>query len=119
MTFKLAPALGPQGSVVARVLQTPAPVRAANDNGMRAGHEAPDDAILRAALRHFAQHGLGAARAARARAQEAFFSGDREAYDWWLSITRTLDRRLANEAAREQMKFGVQDNGLTPSEKPA
>jgi hypothetical protein len=58
------------------------------------------DQVLRAALRHFAQHGLSAAKTARAQAEAAFFAGDRQAYDWWLGITRTLDRRLAREAER-------------------
>ena len=76
--------------------------RVGNDNGSA---DAPDceakqahDRVLRAALRHFAQHGLGAARAAREQAEKAFFEGDRQSYDWWLGITRTLDRRLAREA---------------------
>ncbi|WP_255548140.1 hypothetical protein [Erythrobacter ani] len=66
----------------------------ANDNG----DTAEADEVMRAALRHFAVHGLGAARAAREHAEEAFFRGDRNAYDWWLKITRALDRRLAAEA---------------------
>lgn len=65
--------------------------RAANDNVLAQ----PDDATLRAALRHFAEHGLAAAERARSQAQEAFFAGDREAYRWWLDICRTLDRRMA------------------------
>jgi hypothetical protein len=74
--------------------------RVANDNcdAPLAAH--PNDQLLRAALRHFARHGLGAAREARAQAEKAFFAGDRQAYDWWLGITRTLDRRLAAEAER-------------------
>ena len=56
--------------------------------------------MLRAALRHFADHGLGAARAAREQAEQAFFAGDRQSYDWWLGVTRALDRRLALEAER-------------------
>lgn len=78
--------------------------RVANDDGDReegaqSGNEcAGSDLILRAALRHFAEHGLGAARAARAQAEAAFFAGDRQSYEWWLGITRTLDRRLAAEA---------------------
>lgn len=56
--------------------------------------------MLRAALRHFGEHGLGAARAARAQAERAFFAGDRQSYDWWIAITRTLDKRLAIEAER-------------------
>jgi len=69
--------------------------RAANDNYVTG----PDDATLRAALRHFAEHGLAAAEQARRRAEEAFFAGDREAYRWWLDICRTLDRRMAHEVA--------------------
>jgi hypothetical protein len=60
---------------------------------------APDDAMLRAALRHFADHGLAAAGHARRRAETAFFAGDRNAYRWWLGICRALDRRMARELA--------------------
>lgn len=83
-------------------------LQAANDNdralvatetfGRR--QDTPPEHLLRAALRHFAEHGLGAARAARKQAERAFFAGDRKAYDHWLAITRTLDRRLALEAER-------------------
>lgn len=66
---------------------------AANDNFL----SQPDDATLRAALRHFAEHGLAAAERARRHAENAFFAGDREAYRWWLDICRTLDRRMARE----------------------
>ena len=94
MTIHFAAARTPNCSPVARALarseRTAAP---ANDNG----NQAPGEEIFKASLRHFAEHGLGAARAARAQAQQAFFAGDRQAYDWWLSITRTLDRRLAAE----------------------
>lgn len=64
---------------------------AANDNVIAR----PDDATLRAALRHFADYGLAAAEHARHRAEAAFFAGDRDAYRWWLEICRTLDRRMA------------------------
>jgi hypothetical protein len=63
----------------------------ANDNG----GSGAKDALLNAALRHFAQHGLAAAGMARSRAETAFFAGDREAYRWWLEICRALDRRMA------------------------
>ena len=99
MNSHFAAVQNPEGSPLVRALRCPAVRCAANDNGPVAGKDAPSDIILRAALRHFATHGLGAARAARSRAQDAFFAGDREAYDWWLEITRTLDRRLAIEAA--------------------
>ena len=45
-----------------RRLVAPATGPAANDNG---GGKSTDPAIVEAALRHFAEHGLGAARAAR------------------------------------------------------
>jgi len=64
----------------------------------RLGKGAPGDLVLRAALRHFAEYGLGAAQAAHAQAQAAFLADDQEGYNWWLGITRTLDRRLAAQA---------------------
>jgi hypothetical protein len=68
---------------------------AANDNCPDFG----EDKLLRAALRHFAAHGLGAAEAARANAERAFFAGDRDQYRWWLGICRMLDRRMAEAIA--------------------
>ncbi len=70
-----------------------AAVPPANDNG--AAHTS--DALLHAALRHFAEHGLSAARRARKQAEAAFFAGDRQTYRWWLEICRALDRRMAGE----------------------
>jgi hypothetical protein len=67
----------------------------ANDNGSGRA----SDALLHAALRHFAEHGLAAAQRARKQAEAAFFAGDRQGYQWWLEICRTLDRRMANELA--------------------
>lgn len=80
---------------IARALARRSVERAANDNDNDKGDAAQSDKLLHAALRHFAEHGLGAARAARAQAEHAFFAGDRQAYDWWLAVTRTLDQRLA------------------------
>jgi hypothetical protein len=57
------------------------------------------EALLHAALRHFAEHGMAASSHARRRAEAAFFAGDRKAYRWWLGICRTLDRRMARELA--------------------
>lgn len=68
---------------------------AANDNGF-VGHSGE----LRAALKHFAEHGLGAARVAQHNAERAFFAGDRKAYQHWLGICRTLDRRMAGALAQ-------------------
>ena len=97
-----APGCAPACSPIAKALAARAVERVANDNGLSsqqiARAELANDQILRAALRHFAQHGLSAAGVARAQAEKAFFEGDRQAYDWWLGITRTLDRRMAAEA---------------------
>lgn len=94
------PGRAPACSPIAKAMVARAIERVANDNSENALPVAANDHVLRAALRHFAQHGIGAAREARAQAEKAFFSGDRQAYDWWLGITRTLDRRLAAEAER-------------------
>jgi hypothetical protein len=67
--------------------------RPANDNTV----DRESDALLHAALRHFAEHGLAAASRARKQAETAFFSGDRRGYHWWLEICRALDRRMASE----------------------
>jgi hypothetical protein len=70
----------------------------ANDN-----HEdSLTEAVLRASLKHFARYGLGAAETARNQAEKAFFAGDRDGYDWWLGICRTLDRRMASRAMAQR-----------------
>ena len=83
----------------ARALVSRAQAKVANDNADFSAEfsekSAQNELVLRAALKHFAAHGLGAAKVARAQAEKAFFQGDRETYDWWVGITRTLDRRLA------------------------
>ncbi len=91
MTSSLAIVTMPMLSAFARKLPVTIPLRAANDNAIGF----PDEVLLSAALRHFAEHGLGAAEQARQRAEEAFFSGDRVNYSWWLEICRALDRRMA------------------------
>lgn len=92
MTLHFAAARSAARSPLARALAQKAAGRAANDNGCP---EQTGDLMLHAALRHFAEHGLSAAREARRQAEQAFFAGDRRTYDWWLAICRTLDRRLA------------------------
>lgn len=63
--------------------------------------------LLRAALRMFASHGLGAARRAQVAAEDAFFRGDSDSYRWWLAVTRTLDRKLA-------VDLGARCSGAAP-----
>ncbi|WP_114520247.1 hypothetical protein [Altererythrobacter sp. ZODW24] len=96
MTVHFAAARTSAASPVARALTRVELGCPANDNG----EIRPHDAVLRASLRHFAEHGLGAARDARERAHTAFFAGDRETYDMWLGVCHTLDRRLAQELDR-------------------
>ena len=105
MTIRFAAARSGDTTAIARAL-TLAPRReAANDNdgtGNGLGGDAsgfPRDPILRAALKHFAQYGLGAAAQAHDRAQAAFFAGKREEYRHWLAICRALDRRMADAVA--------------------
>lgn len=89
MTIRFAAAQ--RVDVVSRCFVDGPPARAANDNL----GEFAQDRLLRDALRHFAEHGLGAADLARANAEAAFFADDRAQYRRWLSICRTLDQRMA------------------------
>lgn len=98
MTVYFAAARSPVTSPLARALTRTVPAHVANDNE---GAGTGDDRMLHAALRHFAEHGLGAAQEAHRQAEQAFFAGDRQAYDWWLGICRTLDRRLASQLDRK------------------
>lgn len=92
MPLHFAAARRSDRSPVARALAYRGCREPANDNGCPSRS---DDLMLHAALRHFAEHGLSAAREARRQAEQAFFAGDRASYDWWLAICRALDRRLA------------------------
>jgi hypothetical protein len=94
MTIHFAVAQSPLARRLVRPAAKPIIGFAANDNAV-AGHRVD----LRAALKHFAEHGLGAANVARRNAESAFFRGDRSAYRHWLGICRTLDRRMAGALA--------------------
>jgi hypothetical protein len=95
MTLRFAAARSPECSPVARALIRRAPGVAINDNGGPV-----DEAILNAALRHFAAHGLGAARVAANEAEQNLADGNHRQYERWLAVCRMLDRRLANRLAR-------------------
>ncbi|MEL1250679.1 hypothetical protein [Aurantiacibacter gilvus] len=66
--------------------------RPANDNRGKS----VENLHLRAALKHFAQHGMAAADHARRQAVAAAEEGDRQTFEWWLEICRALDRRMAH-----------------------
>lgn len=91
MTITFAASRSPASSPLLRAAIRGVPMRAANDNAQTL----PSDLLLRSALRHFAEHGLGAAEQARINAEQAFFAGDRDGYRRWIEICRTLDRRMA------------------------
>jgi hypothetical protein len=95
MTASFAPARSAAYSPLARVVRAVAPAPAANDNG-----DWDADPALGAALLHFAQHGLGAARSARDKAEAALRGSDREGAGKWLAICRVLDRRMAADLVR-------------------
>ncbi|WP_369027271.1 hypothetical protein [Qipengyuania sp. RANM35] len=103
MPVHFAAARSTAHSPIARALARKALARAANDNGSAAqlAAEATSfDHVMRAALKHFAEHGMGAAEAAGQHAEEAFHDGDAEAFAWWLGVCRALDRGLAAKVER-------------------
>ncbi len=67
----------------------------ANDDGCWGS----DSQVLRAALLHFAEHGLSAAQAAFVEAERAFDAGDRHTASAWVNICAAFDRRLAASLA--------------------
>lgn len=92
MTIRFAAARDAESTAIVRALTVVPMHAAANDNGTGF----PRDETLRAALRHFAEYGLGAAQQAHRNAEAAFFAGDRKEYRHWLAICRALDRRMAD-----------------------
>ena len=97
MTIRFAAARSTVHSPIARALARRAHGRATNDNG---DDVIANEAVFHAALRHFAAHGMGAARIALGEADKAHANGDSQGRDWWMEICRTLDRRIAAGADR-------------------
>lgn len=97
MTIRFAAARSTVHSPIARALARRAHGRAANDNG---DDVIANEAVFHAALRHFAAHGMGAAKIALGEADKAHANGDLQGRDWWMDICRTLDRRIAANAGR-------------------
>ena len=91
MPVHFAAACSNQFSKIGRLRTRRMPLHAANDNGGGLGGER----LLKAALRHFSEHGLSAAERARENAEAAFFAGNREEYRWWMAICTALDRRMS------------------------
>ena len=95
MSVHFAAACSSRISAISRIRRARMPLDAANDNGGGVGGER----LLKAALRHFAEHGLGAAERARENAEAAFFAGDREQHRWWMAICTALDHRMSAAVA--------------------
>ena len=58
-----------------------------------------EDALLEAALRMFAAHGLSAALRACEAAEIAAAGGDSDGANWWLEVCATFDGALARTCA--------------------
>lgn len=98
MTMFFAPARRPAARRLERHLAGALPMHAANDNLAAADDR---DRILRMALSHFAEHGLGAPRRAAEAAHDAAARGDVGDCRQWIAICRAFDRRLAIRTARQ------------------
>lgn len=103
MPASYAPARSTARSPITRCLASHARAVPANDNS----DGGSSNGILEAALRHFARHGLGAARAAHAKAESALRYNDLRGADTWLEICRTLDKRLAADLERQMRLQGL------------
>jgi hypothetical protein len=102
MTIHFAAARTTEVSALVKVLTASVSLNAANDNSLGIG----GDPVLKAALFHFAEHGLAAAQVARESAEEALAAGKRDEYRHWMAICSALDRRMgAAVAARSEIKF--------------
>lgn len=99
MTIRFAASSKRHCPVIAIRFSPPILPFAANDNGLAPtsdrGFTPASDRMIHEALRHFARHGLRAAASARENALIAQAANDSEGFDWWVSICRTLDRRMA------------------------
>ena len=103
MPVHFAAACSNQFSRIGRLHPRRMPLNAANDNSPGIGASAlRGEQLLKAALRHFAEHGLSAAERARENAEAAFFASDREQYRWWMAICTALDRRMSAAVAFHQ-----------------
>ena len=100
MSIRFAPARKIAPQPVSRAFVLRHHRAAANDNALSV-ETLREREVLHDALRHFAEYGLGAAREAHLRAEEAFFAGDRTSYDRWLEICRLLDARVARQLQRQ------------------
>lgn len=95
MTIYFAAARINGPAAIAKALSPAVALNCANDNA----RDLIANPVMRAALALFAEHGLGAARVACEKAQEAACNGNDQDCRHWLSACRMFDRRLADNWA--------------------
>ncbi|WP_438726847.1 hypothetical protein ACR9YC_09530 [Parasphingorhabdus sp. DH2-15] len=59
-------------------------------------HNVLDNAIILAAIRLFAEHGLNSAEHALNNAERCFWADDSLGHKWWMAISHQLDHKLVN-----------------------
>ena len=93
MTVHFAAARSRASSPLARIMGNARRGLPANDEP--AAQTAIIDGLTEATLRHFAEHGLGAARAALDFAEQAREAGDIAESEYWVDMCRRLDTQAA------------------------
>ena len=100
MTIRFAPSRRAGTTALTRALGRNDAVANANDN--RDPGAPLIDKSVEAALRHFAEHGLAAARVARENAEKALANDDAMSYNHWQDICRMFDRPMADDLQRKR-----------------
>ena len=100
MTIRFAPSRRAGTTALTRSLGRNEAVANANDN-RDPGDPLIDDSV-EAALRHFAEHGLAAARVARENAEVALANNDAGSYEYWQGVCRMFDRPMADDLQRKR-----------------
>ena len=100
MTIRFAPSRRAGTNALTRTLGRSEAVANANDN--RDPGAPVIDGSVEAALRHFAEHGLAAARVARENAEVALANDDTGSYEYWQGICRMFDRPMAQQLERKR-----------------
>lgn len=117
MSKRFAAARNGRSAVPSRMICNAASIDAANDNRIASRAPVNDvdvsvgglndnsspvasvvaafDPLLENALRHFARHGLSAAKVAHEKASQAIQAGDTDESDAWSAICDQFDSRLA------------------------
>ena len=101
MSVRFAPARCAARSPIARVLKRGTVSLAANDHDELEGFMSD---TTKAALRHFAEHGLRAVPVAARNAETALAANQPEDYRHWLEICRALDDGVARKIEASHLR---------------